>query len=351
MGVECRQSEATHFDTAEAKSQALTSFLGSPSDPCGGTYPTTWKALAACFETQVNYHQQMNTTLYEKVEAYTSAHKEWQAKKDECNTMQTQFEVKYCGWRELAENTIKSYDQCWEDATQSYETTKAAVTASFDNHLKEYIAAQRLLCLADATKLTEEPTKAQAQLDHCHNMEVDTSDLTLNIPADFPPEKKTVDFENPSVYPGHPGWVGQEYAGLSAAKSPHAAVTPCGDAAATLSFNLKGDTGEEQVTITVGGKKQSLTLTTSYQTFTYPWPADGIYYVAFTNDGNSAGGVDKNVRFKGVNPTANTIEFPASWPKWKCGSADENTRCNAVRSGTFAWNGQYTIKAPGVTAR
>ena len=37
------------------------------------------------------------------------------------------------------------------------------------------------------------------------------------------------------------------------------------------------------------------------------------------------------------------IKLPRRWNDWSCGSSDENIRCQHVRNGTFAWEGESYI--------
>ena len=58
--------------------------------------------------------------------------------------------------------------------------------------------------------------------------------------------------------------------------------------------------------------------------------------VKFQNDGSG-----KDVYFGSDEDFE--ITFPSAWGGWKCGSSNENTRCNSVRKGVFAWEGTYYI--------
>lgn len=106
----------------------------------------------------------------------------------------------------------------------------------------------------------------------------------------------------------------------------------------TVTFRLRGRSGQEQVTITVGSVVETHTLTRSFQTFSYPFPSTGLYYVNFNNDDSA-----NDVTFSASASALKSIEFPSSWSTWKCGAADEDVRCNSVRTGKFAWSGQYTM--------
>jgi len=106
-----------------------------------------------------------------------------------------------------------------------------------------------------------------------------------------------------------------------------------------LSFRLRGRTGEEQVAVRVDDNVATHKLTKSWQTFSFDVPADGIYYVDFTNDGGT-----RDVYFENVFPRRSAVSHPGNWPRWNCGSESENIRCGKVRSGTFAWGGRYSVQ-------
>merc|ERR1711879_710266 len=106
----------------------------------------------------------------------------------------------------------------------------------------------------------------------------------------------------------------------------------------TVVFQMRGESGQERIRVTVDGEVTSQTLTTSNDLFQVRWPRSGAYYVTFENDA-----VGRDVYFQAVDPVKSSLELMDKWQLWKCGSAEENVRCNSVRSGTFAWRGRYKI--------
>jgi len=108
--------------------------------------------------------------------------------------------------------------------------------------------------------------------------------------------------------------------------------------AAVLSFRLRGKTGQELVKIYADNAFSTQSLTTTWQTFSFNWPTDGLYYIDFTNDD---GGSD--VFFEIADQVACDVVHPSNWPAWNCGSQSENLRCDRVRSGILAWGGIYKI--------
>jgi len=116
-----------------------------------------------------------------------------------------------------------------------------------------------------------------------------------------------------------------------------------------FSFKLRGNEGVEQVEIDVNGKKQRTTLTKEWKVFDYhEVPSGGVFFVNFLNDRYvPAQGIDNNVYLQAIEPKSQVAKHPRNWGAWKCGTGNENERCNAVRSGTFAWAGRYPITVTG----
>jgi len=101
-------------------------------------------------------------------------------------------------------------------------------------------------------------------------------------------------------------------------------------------YSLRGQTGEEIVKLS-GGK--TIQLTKGETEFLSNSP---MLQIEFTN---AAG--DNDVYFKTefqhkLAPTAGYVQ--QQWEgAWKCGSSNENERCNLLRAGKFLWMGTYRI--------
>merc|ERR1719499_1614788 len=102
-----------------------------------------------------------------------------------------------------------------------------------------------------------------------------------------------------------------------------------------LSFDLRGRSGNERVIIKVGGvQMHDMTLSTNWQTFSFPMPANKVWSVDFTND---AGGRDVYYR----SDLIHEMDF-WKFESWKCGSYGENSRCKRARDfGYLLWRGEY----------
>jgi len=103
-----------------------------------------------------------------------------------------------------------------------------------------------------------------------------------------------------------------------------------------LSFDLRGRSGLERVIIKVGGVQvHDITLSTTWQTFSFPMPANKVWSVDYKND---AGGRDVYYR----SDLLHTMNF-RKFGDWNCGSRGENSRCRSARDfGLLNWGGEYT---------
>jgi len=112
-------------------------------------------------------------------------------------------------------------------------------------------------------------------------------------------------------------------------------------------FRLKGDSGEESVTIEAGSTTITTTLMTEWVEYTFAPPSE--LFISFHNDN----GPPRDVRFEAVDPALqNTvIKNSDTWAEWNCGQTNESERCSNVRDGNFAWNGKYVVSSKQITFR
>jgi len=101
-----------------------------------------------------------------------------------------------------------------------------------------------------------------------------------------------------------------------------------------LEFELQGRKGVEQVKIVVGSTEQELTLSKSWQKFSFVMPSSGVYSIQFKNDASG-----RDVYYRSSLITSVTM---GKFGGWKCGEENENSRCRSVRDGKMNWNGVYT---------
>jgi len=99
-------------------------------------------------------------------------------------------------------------------------------------------------------------------------------------------------------------------------------------------FELRGDEGNEMVTITDGESRSSRKLSTSWKRFS---ASNANIVIEFTNDKGS-----NDVFFRAKTPS--NAAHIANFPGWKCGTSSENNRCELVRNGGFYWGGSYQIE-------
>jgi len=110
-------------------------------------------------------------------------------------------------------------------------------------------------------------------------------------------------------------------------------------------YTLRGSTGEEEVRIN-DGTERLVTMTKEETKFKSP---SRVVLVEFTNDARTAAG-DRNVYLASDfhhNIVAYSGQVLRNWATWKCGSTNEDTACNVLRRGVFAWQGTYKVTFSG----
>jgi len=109
--------------------------------------------------------------------------------------------------------------------------------------------------------------------------------------------------------------------------------------AGSFSFDLRGEDGSERVRIDDGVSVRELVLSKEWTAFT---TVSRFLQISFTNDNGN-----RNVLFRSKFDAE--IQHPELWVGWNCGflndlTEEENPRCEAVRSGRFAWTGDYQVE-------
>jgi len=110
---------------------------------------------------------------------------------------------------------------------------------------------------------------------------------------------------------------------------------PCDSAqtSGSVSFQLRGTNGDEEVTIYSGVTSETVTLSTTWEDFA---TSENSLIISFLNDGSG-----RDVQFQS-DATA-SVRSDAMWPGWNCDTTNENSRCDTVRSGNFNWSSDYQI--------
>merc|ERR1711973_281177 len=107
----------------------------------------------------------------------------------------------------------------------------------------------------------------------------------------------------------------------------------------SFSFDLRGRDGSERVRIDDGVIVRELVLSKEWTAFV---TLSRFVQMSFENDDGS-----RDVYFRS-NFDAE-IQRPEVWVDWNCGflndlTEEENSRCQTVRSGHFAWRGDYQVE-------
>jgi len=110
---------------------------------------------------------------------------------------------------------------------------------------------------------------------------------------------------------------------------------PCDPAqtSGSVSFQLRGTSGDEKVTIYSGVTSETVSLSTNWEDLI---ATENSLIISFLNDGSG-----RDVQFQ--SDVAASVRSDAMWPGWNCETTNEDSRCDSVRSGNFNWSSDYQI--------
>eukprot|EP00933_Yihiella_yeosuensis_P020909 TRINITY_DN1667_c0_g1_i1.p1 TRINITY_DN1667_c0_g1~~TRINITY_DN1667_c0_g1_i1.p1 ORF type:complete len:335 (+),score=32.52 TRINITY_DN1667_c0_g1_i1:84-1088(+) len=105
-----------------------------------------------------------------------------------------------------------------------------------------------------------------------------------------------------------------------------------------IRFSVRGESGGEQIEITIGADTSSHTLSASFQILEFLWPDSGFFNLSSASDG---------VFIQAVQP--GIMEIDATNRAWNCGNNEsiEDRRCREARAGNLSSGGNYVVY-PGI---
>eukprot|EP00931_Biecheleriopsis_adriatica_P084461 TRINITY_DN582_c0_g1_i6.p1 TRINITY_DN582_c0_g1~~TRINITY_DN582_c0_g1_i6.p1 ORF type:complete len:336 (+),score=95.91 TRINITY_DN582_c0_g1_i6:97-1104(+) len=138
-----------------------------------------------------------------KEKKYLDGQNAWSTKKGACDDEEKTFEDAYCTWEQNASKAVSDYEECFEEKSKTFESTRKAVLDSAEGRKAEYVASKKILCFIDVLieKIGKDSDDLTAAVNHCVNLQVDTSkyelkntgmparsspDLVGSVPADAP---------------------------------------------------------------------------------------------------------------------------------------------------------------------
>ena len=103
-----------------------------------------------------------------------------------------------------------------------------------------------------------------------------------------------------------------------------------------MEFKIRGLTGDENATIAIPGKAtQALGISREWKTYSITLPVEMSFMLAVASP------LDQELFFKPAFDYE--IQYVDEWDIWKCGNEAEDSRCDEVRRGKFAWSGSYNL--------
>ena len=110
-------------------------------------------------------------------------------------------------------------------------------------------------------------------------------------------------------------------------------------------YTLRGENGDEEITVRVGDMETTIPITTTATEYTVH--GSKKIFIKFKND-NAL----RTVYFESQSPFAIIMGVASGstdwWKLWSCGYGDEDGRCGTVRDGRLDWNGEYIITFGGM---
>jgi len=132
--------------------------------------------------------------IYPKKEKqYLDGGSDWSTKKGACDKEDADYETSFCAWEQNASKAVSDYNECFDEKSQAFATTRKLVLDSADKRKAEYVASKKILCFIDVLieMIRKSSDELTAAVEHCVNLQVDTSKLELEdteMPARSSPD-------------------------------------------------------------------------------------------------------------------------------------------------------------------
>jgi hypothetical protein len=222
----CRNELKTLEDDRDQKCGAFENFRQTLSPPTC-TVPSSTDGVIGYLEAMQTFSgsnlqlaKRMDAMCKEAIEAVDE-------KKDDCNSMQAQYESGFCQWRVEVHETCHEYQTCYESAAASLDTAAETTEKNAESRKLEWKALQKIKCYIDVLISDDDDGKKEA-MNKCQDLDPDMSHLDMVVPA--LPAPDSCDFASVSQFPCTDGFLSR-YAGLSgvatctacAALEPHLA--------------------------------------------------------------------------------------------------------------------------------
>merc|ERR1719195_2228448 len=213
----CEAGEALLYDSmVDAKSSMETAILASNADECTKQFlPSKLfnpKPKVECIKKVVKWAQRSNKILVETYAKFVAANEGHKTKRNECTTMQHQFEAKFCEFSTAYKDACSARTACENAARKDYDQMKAEVKKTMQIRKSDFVAATHIDCYLGVILLAhnaENGVGLQGKLNECQDRVIDTSELDLVV-VDLP-ENTPCDMTPTAPEPGETGWAKERY--------------------------------------------------------------------------------------------------------------------------------------------
>jgi len=176
----CRSALKEMDADKTTKCNALTSFIDGLTTPNCNKPDRT--GMQGYFDGLKNHVESNYDTWKEKNDACVDAENAVVLKDTECDTIQGQFETKFCSYRLEMFTTCSEYVGCYANSQAEFEAVMATTGVAQESRKIEWNAIKKINCYV-AVLVDDENPDRKAELDKCQVLDPDVSALTLAEPT------------------------------------------------------------------------------------------------------------------------------------------------------------------------
>jgi len=188
----------------------LTSFISGLTPP-SCSKPAARDGMQGYFDGLKNHYDSNYNSWKEKNDACVAAENNVVLKDAECDTIQRQFETKFCSYRLEMHTTCSEYVGCYANAKAEFYGIMATTGASQEKRQLEWTAIQKIKCYIGVL-VADEDTDRKAELGKCQELDPDVSALKLEDPT--LDDKETCNLSPVANFPCTADFVAARYSGM-----------------------------------------------------------------------------------------------------------------------------------------
>merc|ERR1719329_1508690 len=186
----CRQEQDGMAEQNKSNWESLSNFVQTIQIP---TRPDGVLTLDDWFENIVDVFKRAVEIYPKKEKQYLDGDGDLSTKKGACDKEDDDYNLSFCTWEHNASKAVSDYNECFDEKSQAFTSTRKLVLDSADERKAEYVASSKILCFIDVLieMIRKDGDELTAAVEHCVNLQVDTSKLELEdteMPARSSPD-------------------------------------------------------------------------------------------------------------------------------------------------------------------